>query len=238
MSLCAARKLAKLTLVWLLAAVLPLAGVLGAALEVSAELGGRYESNVSNSNLASDRLADGFFTAHLNAGTSGVWGRDWRWHAYLAGEGEQAFRFTGLSQIEGGVRLGVDRKFGLGWNAPRLQIDFYTAYRGFRTGRRLRCEAFSFARRCLASGGAWWSKYPLPSAVVLRRRRSILFRSTGRSSGGLVRCVSHDTFILGLLGSVWRCGVLCDATTPRPRGDRRGEGADRRFRCRAHGLSL
>ena len=63
MSLCAARKLAKLTLVWLLAAVWPLAGVLGAALEVSAELGGRYESNVSNSNLASDRLADGFFTS-------------------------------------------------------------------------------------------------------------------------------------------------------------------------------
>ena len=54
-------------------------------------------------------------------------GRDWRWHAYLAGEGEQAFRFTGLSQVEGGIRLGVDRKFGLGWKAPRLQIDFYPA---------------------------------------------------------------------------------------------------------------
>ena len=38
-------------------------------------------------------------------------GRDWRWHAYLAGEGEHAFRFTGLSQVEGGIRLGVDRKF-------------------------------------------------------------------------------------------------------------------------------
>jgi hypothetical protein len=130
MHLCAGRKLPKLTFALLLAAVLPLKGVLGAALEVSAELGGRYESNASNSNLASDRLADGFFTAHLNAGTSGVWGRNWRWHAHLAGEGEQAFRFTGLSQIEGGVRLGIDRKFGLGWNAPRLQIDFYTAYRG------------------------------------------------------------------------------------------------------------
>ena len=130
MDLCPGRKLPKLTFGLLLAAVLPLNGVLSAALEFSAELGGRYESNASNSNLASDRLADGFFTAHLNAGTSGVWGRDWRWHAYLAGEGEQAFRFTGLSQIEGGVRLGVDKKFGLGWNAPRLQLDFYTAYRG------------------------------------------------------------------------------------------------------------
>ena len=130
MDLCAGRNLAKLSFLMLLAAVLPLPSMLGAALEVSAELGGRYESNASNSNLASDRLADGFFTAHLQAGTSGVWGRDWRWHAHLSGEGEQAFRFTGLSQIEGGVRLGVERKFGLGWNAPRLQIDFYTAYRG------------------------------------------------------------------------------------------------------------
>jgi hypothetical protein len=130
MDLCAGRNLAKLSFLMLLAAVLPLPSILGAALEVSAELGGRYESNASNSNLASDRLADGFFTVHLQAGTSGVWDRDWRWHAHLAGEGEQAFRFTGLSQIEGGVRLGVERKFGLGWNAPRLQIDFYTAYRG------------------------------------------------------------------------------------------------------------
>jgi hypothetical protein len=130
MSLCPGKNLTKLAFVLLFVAVLPLEGALSAALEISAELGGRYESNASNSNLASDRLADGFFTAHLQAGTSGVWGRDWRWHARLSGEGEQAFRFTGLSQIEGGVRLGVERKFGLGWNAPRLQIDFYTAYRG------------------------------------------------------------------------------------------------------------
>jgi hypothetical protein len=46
MSLCAVRKLAKLTLVGLLAALWPFAGVRGATLEVSAELGGRYESNV------------------------------------------------------------------------------------------------------------------------------------------------------------------------------------------------
>ena len=72
MQFCAGRKLPKLTFVLLLAAVLSLKSALGAALEVSAELGGRYESNASNSNLASDRLADGFFTARLNAGTSGV----------------------------------------------------------------------------------------------------------------------------------------------------------------------
>ena len=142
------RKLPKLTFGLLLAAVLPLNCVLSAALEFSAELGGRYESNASNSNLASDRLADGFFTAHLNAGTSGVWGRDWRWHAYLAGEGEQAFRFTGLSQIEGGVRLGVDRKFGLGWKAPRLQIDFYTACRGPQRATRDPVHAALARRAC------------------------------------------------------------------------------------------
>jgi hypothetical protein len=130
MRLCAGWTLDRLTLVLLLAAVWPLRVTLAAALEISAEVGGRFESNVSNSNLASDRLADGFFTARLDAGTSGVWGRDWRWHAHLAGQGEQAFRFTELSQIEGGIRLGIDRKFGLGWMAPRLQVDLYTAYRG------------------------------------------------------------------------------------------------------------
>ncbi len=64
------------------------------------------------------------------AGTKGVWGRDWRWRAHFAGEGEVAFRFVGLSQIEGGGRLGIERKFGLGWNAPRLQLDLYSAFRG------------------------------------------------------------------------------------------------------------
>jgi hypothetical protein len=61
MDLCPGRKLAKLAFVMLLAAALPLRCVLGAALEIAAELGGRYESNASNSNLASDRLADVFF---------------------------------------------------------------------------------------------------------------------------------------------------------------------------------
>jgi hypothetical protein len=89
MNFCAGARLTKLTFLLLVPAILPLKDASSAALEFSAELGGRYESNASNSNLASDRLADGFFTAHLNAGTSGVWGRDWRWHAYLAGEGNR-----------------------------------------------------------------------------------------------------------------------------------------------------
>jgi hypothetical protein len=55
-------------------------------------------------------------------------GRDWRWHAYLAGKGEQAFRFTELSPIEGRIHLGVERKFGLGWSAPRLRLDLDSEY--------------------------------------------------------------------------------------------------------------
>ena len=64
------------------------------------------------------------------------------------GEGEQAFRFTGLSQIEGGIRLGVDRKFGLGWKAPRLQIDFYTACRGPQRATRDPVHAALARRAC------------------------------------------------------------------------------------------
>jgi hypothetical protein len=119
-----------LTLAILLACGLPLERPLAVTADLAGEIGSRFESNASNSNKPSDRLADGFFTARAEAGTRGVWGRDWRWHTHLAGEGEVAFRFEGLSQIEGGVRLGTERKFGLGWNAPRLQFDVYTAFRG------------------------------------------------------------------------------------------------------------
>ena len=119
-----------LAFVLLLVGSLPLTGTPAIAADVGAEIGSRFESNASNSNRPSDRLADGFLTARVDAGTNGVWDRDWRWHSRISGEGEEAFRFNGLSQIEGGVRLGVDRKFGLGWKAPRLQFDVYSAFRG------------------------------------------------------------------------------------------------------------
>jgi len=130
MCLCAGFKREKLAFVLLLVCCLPLKCTIAAAVDFSAEIGSRFESNVSNSNLASDQVADGLFTAHVDVGTNGVWARDWRWHAGLSSQGEVAFRFDELSQIEGGIRLGVDRKFGLGWKAPRLQLDLYTAYRG------------------------------------------------------------------------------------------------------------
>ena len=130
MRLFAERRQNNLAFVLLLVGSLPLTGAPAIAADVSAEIGSRFESNASNSNRPSDRLADGFLTARVEAGTNGVWDRDWRWHSRLSGEGEEAFRFNGLSQIEGGVRLGVDRKFGLGWKAPRLQFDVYSAFRG------------------------------------------------------------------------------------------------------------
>ena len=101
-----------------------------APIDFTAEIGSRFESNASNSDKPSDRLADGFLMLRLDVGTKGVWGRDWRWRASLSGQGEEAYRFNGLSQIDGGVRLGVERKFGLGWSAPRLQFDLFPFFRG------------------------------------------------------------------------------------------------------------
>jgi hypothetical protein len=113
----------------LVCALPPLEDTLAANPDVLAEIAGRYESNVSNSDRPSDRLSDGFLLAAGSLGRSGVWGRDWRWQAGLASEGKLAFRFFELSEIEAGVRLGLERKFGLGWKAPRLQLDFFPAFR-------------------------------------------------------------------------------------------------------------
>ena len=96
-----------------------------------AEIGGRFESNASNSDQPSDRLADGFLTVSARTrGRRGYSVATGAGSARLSGTGEEAFRFQELSQIEGGVRLGIERKFGLGWNAPRLQFDVYSAFRG------------------------------------------------------------------------------------------------------------
>ncbi|MGA7902195.1 MAG: hypothetical protein WCA06_06155 [Terrimicrobiaceae bacterium] len=130
MRLFSGRRRNNLTFAIFLVCSLPLESTRAVAGDLAAEIGSRFESNASNSDKPSDRLADGFFMARAEAGTKGVWGRDWRWHAHLAGEGEVAFRFVGLSQIEGGGRLGIERKFGLGWKAPRLLLDLYSAFRG------------------------------------------------------------------------------------------------------------
>lgn len=98
--------------------------------DINAAVWGRWESNVSNSDVAADRLSDGFFGMRVSAGTGGVFGRDWRWRAAAVGEGELAIRFAELGFLEGGVNLGLERKFGLGWQAPRLLADFLSTMRG------------------------------------------------------------------------------------------------------------
>ena len=119
-----------INLVMLLACALaPLKDTLAANPDIIAEITGRYESNASNSDRPSDRLADGFLVAAVGLGRSGVWGRDWRWQAGLASEGKLAFRFFELSEIDAGVRFGLEKKFGLGWRAPRLQFDLFPAFR-------------------------------------------------------------------------------------------------------------
>jgi hypothetical protein len=125
-----ASNLNNLAVFLIVAGSMPLTGDHAGAADMSAEIGSRFESNASNSDQPGDRLADGFLTVRVDAGTKGVFGRDWRWQARLSGTGEEAFRYQELSQIEGGVRLGMERKFGLGWNAPRLQFDVYSAFRG------------------------------------------------------------------------------------------------------------
>ena len=195
MRLCAGWRLNNLAYLILLACNLPPKGTLAVAADFAAEIGSRFESNASNSDKPSDRLADGFLTAHVDAGTNGVWGRDWRWRASLSGEGEEAFRFTGLSQIEGGVRLGVDRKFGLGWNAPRLQFDLYSAFRGAGQPGASGFRLASVACPCLADRGKRGSKRSLHASVVFRTRRIVRLGSPRGADFRLVRPFSRDPFV-------------------------------------------
>lgn len=72
MRLCAGWRLNNLAIVLMLGG-LPPKYTFAAAAEVTAEIGSRFESNASNSDKPSDRLADGFLTARVSAGTNGVW---------------------------------------------------------------------------------------------------------------------------------------------------------------------
>jgi hypothetical protein len=93
------------------------------AIDFRADVWTKYESNASNSDRSSDREEEFFLGTNLVLGTDGVLGRDWRWSARLEAEGEAALRFPDLSRIEAGPGFGIERKLGLGWQAPRLKLD-------------------------------------------------------------------------------------------------------------------
>jgi hypothetical protein len=94
-----------------------------AAFDLSGDLRSRFESNASNSDAPADREADVFLGGQVRVGTSGVLGRDWRWKAGLVGEGEAATRFAELGWFQAGPAIALERKLGLGWQAPRLQLN-------------------------------------------------------------------------------------------------------------------
>ena len=64
---CSGWNLNNLAVILIVAGSMPLTGDHSAAAEVSAEIGGRFESNASNSDQPGDRLADGFLTVRADA---------------------------------------------------------------------------------------------------------------------------------------------------------------------------
>ncbi|HEY5893647.1 MAG TPA: hypothetical protein VIT91_10490 [Chthoniobacterales bacterium] len=109
---------------WILLTCVVYPGALHAgSLDITGDIWARYESNISNSDASRDRIATGVVGGRIGVQTAGVWSRDWRWHLGLSAEGESVVRFSDLSRMDVGIRAGVERKFGLGWRAPRLLVD-------------------------------------------------------------------------------------------------------------------
>lgn len=109
---------------WILAICVLFSGTLVAEpLDIAGDVWGRYESNISNSDAARDRIATGIASGRIAVQTEGVWSHDWHWRLGLTVEGDSVVRFSDLSQLDAGIRLGLERKLGLGWRVPRLQIE-------------------------------------------------------------------------------------------------------------------
>lgn len=187
---------------------------MAAPLELDGGAWARFESNVSNSDRPSDRVADGFLGGRIEAVFGDVFDRDWRWQAGLVGEGEAALRFWELGHIEAGPRLGLERKFGLGWQAPRVVADLLFAVRGAgqsgASGLRL-APSLSFVWQ---AGERWgWSVAYLPEWFFAQRS---VFASTGNEVGANGWFdLFPDTRMR--LGYAFRHGdVVSYATPPRP----------------------
>ena len=213
-------------MILLACALAPLKDSLAANPDIVAEITGRYESNASNSDRPSDRLADGFLVAAVGLGRSGVWGRDWRWQAGLASEGKLAFRFFELSEIDAGVRFGLERKFGLGWRAPRLQFDLFPA---FRAAGQPGASGFSLVPALslrLASNGKGRLQYQLRASLVFCPRCFIRFSGAGNGDFRLVRPFPSHTLVHRLFFPIWRRRLLCDTASAGSRRHCAGSRSD------------
>jgi hypothetical protein len=122
--------------------------------------------------------------------------------------GEEAFDSRSSARSKG-VRLGVERKFGLGWSAPVCSW-IYIRHSGAGQGRGLRLRAGSLACPRLADRGKSGRRRSLRASVVFAR--TLLIQRPRRCGFPAGLTFSRNTFACGFL---FRHGdVVSYATLP------------------------
>ena len=188
--------------------------LLGGSLDIEADAWARYESNLSNSDASRDRIATGIAGGRFVVQTAGIWSRDWRWHLGLTAEGESVVRFSDLSRLDAGIRVGLERKFGLGWRAPRLEVDF-------RSIGRVSGEWDSSGIGLLPSiGVAWQGGERWGLSVQYSPQwffaRGVLFESTAQTAGFSAWFDLFPTTRLQVRYQFRTGDIVSYATPPRP----------------------
>ncbi|HEY5753762.1 MAG TPA: hypothetical protein VIT21_11480 [Chthoniobacterales bacterium] len=155
--------------------------LLAGGLDIGGDAWALYESNISNSDVSRDRIGTGIVGGRVAAQRAGVWERDWRWHLGLTAEGESVVRFSDLSRLDAGIRVGLERKFGLGWQAPRLQLDV-------RSIGRVSGEWDSSGVGLLPSLGVTWQAgerwgFSVQYSPQWFFARGVIFDSTAQTAG-------------------------------------------------------
>jgi hypothetical protein len=115
-----------------------------------AEVGLRYDDNLSNSLESADRKGDGAGVASAAAGYYQQLGANTRLGLAVVVDGESYLRYSGLTNVGLGLQANLRHKFGLGSQAPWVALAVQAVHRDYRYDDRTGWEydaAASFGKQ-------------------------------------------------------------------------------------------
>lgn len=95
-----------------------------------------YDSNLSRSNRAADRLDDAAWHSSLSVGRGFQLSDDLRASVFGEWESHVWGTYEGLNNVRPGLAANLRQRFGLGKNAPWVRLETKLAYADFAEGRR------------------------------------------------------------------------------------------------------
>ena len=197
---------------------------------VDAETGALYDSNLSNSERASDVKDDWAWQSNLRVGNGFQLARDLRLNLGVDLREQVWARFDAFNNVAPGGTASLRYRFGLGRLAPWVLIEDRLAYAFFKEGDRSGLDnrfrirgGFGITERLSLEAAYTFDDYEAQKSFLGPERKQ-------RRDSPDVRCNFVAAGGVGIPLPQWRSDFLCDPASTRPCRALFGPRASEQFR--------